>query len=144
VAWDLAPPHFRWNQISDLELVQRSAEVSICGKYLGDNDGTCPQLTCIRDKGHDGRCDNVQGDPRSAALAHCGGHDVHKPSCAACRRDEAERRTASAKSETATPLAADVEWARKYLWRVLGQRPPLNLLGELARELRRRTVGSKP
>jgi hypothetical protein len=34
-----------------------------CGKYLGDNDGTYLQLTCIRDFGHDGPCDNVQGDP---------------------------------------------------------------------------------
>jgi hypothetical protein len=34
----------------------------LCGKYLGDNDGTCPQLTCIRTRGHDGLCDNVKGD----------------------------------------------------------------------------------
>ncbi len=33
-----------------------------CGRYLGDNDATCPQLTCIRRYGHDGRCDNVRGD----------------------------------------------------------------------------------
>ena len=33
-----------------------------CGKYLGDNDGTCPQLTCIRASGHPGLCDNVRGD----------------------------------------------------------------------------------
>ncbi len=33
-----------------------------CGKYLGDNDGTCPQLTCVRRKNHDGLCDNVRGD----------------------------------------------------------------------------------
>jgi hypothetical protein len=36
---------------------------STCGKYLGDNDGTCPQLTCIRRYGHEGLCDNVHGDP---------------------------------------------------------------------------------
>lgn len=30
-----------------------------CGKYVGDNDGTCPQLTCVREKGHPGLCDNV-------------------------------------------------------------------------------------
>lgn len=30
-----------------------------CGKYLGDNDATCPQLTCIRDAGHKGDCDNT-------------------------------------------------------------------------------------
>ena len=35
---------------------------ALCGKYLGDNDGTCPQLTCIRDEDHDGLCDNVRGD----------------------------------------------------------------------------------
>jgi hypothetical protein len=33
-----------------------------CGKYLGDNDATCPQLTCIRDHGHEGLCDNVRSD----------------------------------------------------------------------------------
>ena len=33
-----------------------------CGKYLGDNDGTCPQLTCIRERGHGGLCDNVRAD----------------------------------------------------------------------------------
>jgi hypothetical protein len=37
--------------------------VSRCGKYLGDNDGTCPQLTCIRPAGHDGLCDNVSAAP---------------------------------------------------------------------------------
>lgn len=35
---------------------------SSCGKYLGDNDATCPQLTCIRRKNHEGLCDNVRGD----------------------------------------------------------------------------------
>ena len=34
----------------------------LCGAYLGDNDGTCPQLTCIRRRRHDGLCDNVRGD----------------------------------------------------------------------------------
>ena len=34
----------------------------MCGKYLGDNDGTCPQLTCIRDRDHEGNCDNALGD----------------------------------------------------------------------------------
>lgn len=36
--------------------------MNLCGKYLGDNDATCPQLTCIREKNHDGLCDNVNGD----------------------------------------------------------------------------------
>lgn len=40
----------------------RSAEAPKCGVYLGDNDGTCPQLTCIRDKGHEGDHDNTRGD----------------------------------------------------------------------------------
>lgn len=31
----------------------------ICGTYLGDNDGTCPTLVCIRPKGHRGLCDNT-------------------------------------------------------------------------------------
>ncbi len=34
----------------------------LCGKYIGDNDATCPQLTCIRPKGHEGLCDNVRAD----------------------------------------------------------------------------------
>lgn len=33
-----------------------------CRKYLGDNDATTPQLTCLRRRGHDGLCDNVLGD----------------------------------------------------------------------------------
>jgi hypothetical protein len=33
-----------------------------CGRYLGDSDATCLQLTCVRDRGHDGLCDNVRGD----------------------------------------------------------------------------------
>jgi hypothetical protein len=41
----MPPPRGRW--------------VRPCGRYLGDNDGTCPQLTCIRVAGHDGLCDNV-------------------------------------------------------------------------------------
>lgn len=36
-----------------------ASESQRCGKYLGDNDGTCPQLTCIRERGHEGLCDNV-------------------------------------------------------------------------------------
>ncbi len=36
--------------------------MKLCGKYLGDNDATCAQLTCIRDAGHDGNCDNEHGD----------------------------------------------------------------------------------
>lgn len=33
-----------------------------CGKYIGDNDATCPQLTCVRDAGHADMCDNVCDD----------------------------------------------------------------------------------
>jgi hypothetical protein len=33
----------------------------LCGKLLGDNDGTCPQLTCVRFVNHEGDCDNVRG-----------------------------------------------------------------------------------
>jgi|SRR5579885_290666 len=33
--------------------------MTTCGKYVGDNDGTCPQLTCIREAQHQGPCDNV-------------------------------------------------------------------------------------
>lgn len=39
-----------------------SMHQSRCGVYMGDNDGTCPQLTCIRYKGHEGLHDNVRGD----------------------------------------------------------------------------------
>jgi len=35
----------------------------LCGRYLGDNDGTCPQLTCIREHGHSGLCDNTDDRP---------------------------------------------------------------------------------
>ena len=31
----------------------------LCNAYLGDNYGTCPQLTCILRHGHSGLCDNV-------------------------------------------------------------------------------------
>lgn len=41
----------------------------LCGKYLGDNDATCPQLTCIRARGHEGLCDNVRGDDVAARAA---------------------------------------------------------------------------
>jgi hypothetical protein len=34
-----------------------------CGTPMGDNDGTCPQLTCIREEGHAGLCDNVSDAP---------------------------------------------------------------------------------
>lgn len=34
----------------------------LCGKYIGDSDGTCPQLTCNRRAEHEGLCDNVRGD----------------------------------------------------------------------------------
>lgn len=37
--------------------------MSLCGKYIGDNDATCPQLTCIREIGHPGFCDNTSGGP---------------------------------------------------------------------------------
>ncbi len=45
----------------------RTVAVKVCGAYLGDNDGTCPQLTCIRPSGHEGLHDNVsaaEGDGR--------------------------------------------------------------------------------
>ena len=34
-----------------------------CRKFLGDNDATCPQLWCIREKGHPGLCDNTSDKP---------------------------------------------------------------------------------
>jgi hypothetical protein len=42
-----------------------------CGRYVGDNDATTPQLTCIRWRHHGGACDNVRGDgvPDAAAVA---------------------------------------------------------------------------
>ncbi len=36
------------------------------------------------------------------------------------------------------PDANDHEWARAFLWRVLGQKPPTTHVGELGRELKRR------
>jgi hypothetical protein len=44
---------------SALAADEAPARACLCGKYLGDNDGTCPQLTCIRERGHSGDCDNV-------------------------------------------------------------------------------------
>lgn len=41
----------------------RAVESPLCGRYVGDNDGTCPQLGCIREKGHPGYCDNTSGAP---------------------------------------------------------------------------------
>lgn len=38
-----------------------------CGKYLGDNDGTCPVLVCVRERGHSGLCDNVSNRPDTSA-----------------------------------------------------------------------------
>ena len=35
----------------------------LCNKYMGDNDATSPTLTCIREKGHPGLCDNVSDEP---------------------------------------------------------------------------------
>jgi len=48
----------------------------LCGQYIGDNDGTCPQLTCIRDLNHSGLCDNVRDDGEDEQAArpeyvHC-------------------------------------------------------------------------
>ncbi len=40
----------------------RTNDARPCGAYLGDNDGTCPQLTCLRGKGHEGAHDNMNGD----------------------------------------------------------------------------------
>lgn len=51
-----------------------------CGKYLGDNDATCPQLTCLRLRGHQGQCDNTYGEPPGMrptrdACNHCHARD---------------------------------------------------------------------
>jgi hypothetical protein len=61
-----------WLRVSKMALVadretvaaaiERGDHHRLCGKYLGDNDGTCPQLTCVRMWNHDGLCDNVRGD----------------------------------------------------------------------------------
>lgn len=42
----------------------------ICGRYLGDNDATCPQTTCIRERFHRGLCDNTNAadDPAIAEI----------------------------------------------------------------------------
>lgn len=47
----------------------RPGYVGVCGFYLGDNDATTPQLTCLRNRGHAGLHDNVCGDePATPAL----------------------------------------------------------------------------
>lgn len=57
--------------------------MSVCGRYLGDNDGTCPQLTCTRDWGHGGLCDNVFPGPDCEACRRPG----QLERCACCERD---------------------------------------------------------
>ena len=47
---------------ADLDAIRaRLAAGRECGKYLGDNFGTCPKLTCVRPPGH-ALCDNVRGE----------------------------------------------------------------------------------
>jgi len=62
----------------------------LCDKYLGDNDATCPRLACVRPRGHDGLCDNVQGDappvPVEMPCPVCGTHPVP----ASCVRGECD------------------------------------------------------
>ncbi len=55
--------------MSDDEKSARNAGPA-CGAYLGDNDGTCPQLTCVRAKGHEPPCDNVRGDEVAPPRRH--------------------------------------------------------------------------
>jgi hypothetical protein len=53
-------------EVTSRELVARNYDGlrrrQRCGAYLGDNDATTPQLTCLRARGHTGLCDNVRGD----------------------------------------------------------------------------------
>lgn len=63
----LARAWSRWRAAREQAWLRRQLDTMatprvLCGKYLGDNDATCPQLTCIRDRHHDGLCDNVRGD----------------------------------------------------------------------------------
>lgn len=45
------------------EIYQRIDQIwPRCGLYMGDNDATCPQLTCQRRVGHGGLCDNHHGE----------------------------------------------------------------------------------
>lgn len=41
---------------------RHAVRARLCGKYIGDNDATCPQLTCVLAAGHDGPCDNTCDD----------------------------------------------------------------------------------
>lgn len=61
---DLASKLLRLKELGAEAAELRNARLrTTCGKYVGDNDGTCPQLTCIRVRGHEGPCDNVKDDP---------------------------------------------------------------------------------
>ena len=54
----------------------RDEYLAKCRAHLGDNDGTCPQLTCVRRRGHDGLHDNIMfdcecGEPVAADGEQC-------------------------------------------------------------------------
>jgi SNF2 family DNA or RNA helicase len=57
------------SRVTPLSASWNEGEVHIpCGVYLGDNDATCPQLTCVRNRGHEGLCDNVCDEESIDAL----------------------------------------------------------------------------
>lgn len=51
-----------WTLPADVEARVVAQLGARCGRYVGDNDATCPQITCVRFAGHPGPCDNVRGD----------------------------------------------------------------------------------
>jgi len=87
---------------------QRTSEARLCGKYLGDNDGTCPQLTCIRDHGHPDDCDNVRGDGEPCA-SEASTDDLALPFCACGRRWSECDGSRKACAKRARPGAIEVQ-----------------------------------
>lgn len=46
--------------IETLKHCEMPYQYPYCNRYLGDNDATSPQLTCLRPAGHRGKCDNLR------------------------------------------------------------------------------------
>lgn len=100
-----------------------------CGyEWMGPTRGR----VCVRMLGH-------AGDHRSAGGCHAAptptGDAFHG---SACDRKKPGWRPGMGCHCPPAGIEDDYEWARSFLWRVLGQKPPTNLVGELGQELTRR------